>query len=184
MRFRSSYLFVLLALSSISLAQPKETCHDDALPTPVRALLKEKFPDWRPKHLLDLDPDDRKLWLETHAKECPGIVAGHFEQPDRMAYAILLLKRDASAEGYKIVVLSKESDQYAVRVLDHGDESVAPHADSGLIISKEPPGMYSGCCESKSVRLKLDGVNVEWLEKSSVLYYWSNGKYQSLATSD
>lgn len=184
MRFRSSCLFILLAFSSLSLAQSKETCHDASLPAPVRALLKEKFPDWRPKHLLDLDLDDQKLWLETHAKACPGIVAGHFEQPDRMAYAILLLKRYAGAESYQIIVLSKVSDQYAVRVLDHGDDSFAPNADSGMIISKESPGMYASCCESKSIHLKVDAINVEWLEKSSVLYYWSHGKYERMETSD
>jgi len=30
------------------------------------------------------------------------------------------------------------------------------------------------------MRLRLDGVNVEWLEKSSVLYYWSRDKYRSI----
>jgi len=38
--------------------------------------------------------------------------------------------------------------------------------------------------DTKSVHLKVDGINVEWLEKSSVLYYWSNGKYQTIQTSD
>jgi hypothetical protein len=41
----------------------------------------------------------------------------------------------------------------------------------GLVISKQPPGTYSDFDTSKSVRLTLNGVNVEWLEKSSLLYY-------------
>ena len=55
---------------------------------------------------------------------------------------------------------------------------------SGLVISKVPPGRYPGFDTTQAVRLKLDGLEAEWLEKSSVLYYWRNGKYRTLQTSD
>ena len=70
----------------------------------------------------------------------------------------------------------------AVRMLDHAEGH--PDSDWGLIISKEPHETYSDFGNTKTVRLKLDGVNVEHLEKSSVLYYWSQGKYRSIETSD
>jgi len=57
-------------------------------------------------------------------------------------------------------------------------------AASGLVISKVPPGEYSGFDSTQSIELKLDAVEAEWLEKSSVLYFWKNGKYQTLQTSD
>ena len=69
--------------------------------------------------------------------------------------------------------------EYVVRLLDQAEGS-----DSGLVISREPPGTCSEFGDAKSAHLTLDGVNVEWLEKSSVLYYWSHGKYRSIATSD
>jgi hypothetical protein len=107
---------------------------------------------------------------------------GHFEQPDRVAYAILLVPQTGHTASYKVIVLSKASDQYALSTLDHAEGST--YSDSGLVISKEPHGTYSEFGDTRSVQLKLDGVNVEWLEKSSVLYYWSRGKYQSMQTSD
>jgi hypothetical protein len=112
--------------------------------------------------------DDHNLWLETHRKECPGIAVGRFEQANRDAYAILLVPKSDATSGYKIIVLSKTSSEYAVRLLDQAEGS-----DSGLVITREPPGRHSEFGGGKSVHLTLDGVNVEWLEKSSVLYYWS-----------
>lgn len=125
--------------------------------------------------------DDKKLWLDMHSRECPGIAIGHFEQRVRDAYALLLVSKTGENGGYQIVVLSNGSDGYSVRLLDHAE---AGSLDSGLVISKERPGTYSDFETSKSIHLTLDGLNVEWLEKSSVLYYWSNGEYRSIQTSD
>lgn len=173
------HFIAILLLVPLSLAQSKRC---DLLPSDAKVLVERQFPDWRPKALSDLSGYDKKLWLEMHAKECPGIALGHFEQADRVAYAILLVPKSGHTGSYKIIVLSKGSDEYATRLLDHADGKT--YSDSGLVISKEPQGTYSDMGETKSVRLRLDGVNVEWLEKSSVLYYWSHGRYQSIQTSD
>jgi hypothetical protein len=179
MHFRFHFVAIVLAFVTVSLAQPNRC---EVLPSDAQLLLEQRFPEWRPKVLSDLSGYDRKLWLETHPKDCPGIAVGHFEQPDRVAYAVLLVPKSGHTASYKIIVLSKASNEYAVRLLDHAEGST--DSDSGLVISKEPHGRYSGFDETKSVRLKFDGVNVEWLEKSSVLYYWSGGKYRSIQTSD
>jgi hypothetical protein len=176
MGYRVQNIVILLVLVPLTLAQT-QVC--GVLPSDANALLKQRFPAWRPTYLSDLVGDDHNLWLETHPKECPGIAVGHFEQPDRDAYAILLVPKSGQTAGYKIIMLSKPSGEYVVRLLDKAEGS-----DSGLVISREPPGTYSEFGDAKSVHLTLDGVNVEWLEKSSVLYYWSHGKYRSIATSD
>jgi hypothetical protein len=82
------------------------------------------------------------------------------------------------------LVLSKaaNADSYSVRVIDHAEDQ--PGCASGLVISKMPPGRYPGFDTRQSVRLKLDGLEAEWLEKSSTLYFWRNGKYEKLQTSD
>jgi len=59
-----------------------------------------------------------------------------------------------------------------------------PGSDASLVISRVPPGKHTGFDTTQSVRLRLDGLEAEWLEKSSVLYYWRDGKYRSLQTSD
>src|SRR5690349_21076634 len=44
-------------------AQNASPCDGAALPTVVTELLKEKFPQWRPKQVSDIDVDNRQLWL-------------------------------------------------------------------------------------------------------------------------
>ena len=145
-------------------------------------MLESKYSDWRPKTMADLEQDDQRVWLAEKLGSCPGIAAGHFEQPNQLAYAMLLVPKLNSRAGYKVVVAvkSKNSNNYILKVIEHADGA----NDSGLVISKEAPGKYSGFDEAKSVRLKLDGLNVEWIEKSSQLYYYSNGRYHQLQTSD
>jgi len=179
MHFRFHFIVTVLALVPVSLAQSN---HCELLPSDAKLLVEQRFPDWRPKVLSDLSGYDKKLWVETHSKECPGIAVGHFEQPEHVAYAVLLIPKSGHTAGYKTIVLSKTSDEYAIRLLDHAEGNT--YADSGLVISKQLPGVQSEFDDAKSVRLKLDGLNVEWLEKSSVLYYWSHGKYRSIQTSD
>ena len=176
MSFRVRFILILFAWAPLSLGQ-SNVC--DLLPSQAILTLQQKFPDWRPKNLADLDGYDKKLWLEMHPKACPGIAVGHFEQSDHLAYAILLVPKRRAMSGYKVIVLSGQSDKFLVRLLDHANGS-----DSGLIISKEPHGTYSNFGDSQLVHRKLDAVNVEWLEKSSVLYYWSHGGYLSMPTSD
>jgi hypothetical protein len=131
----------------------------------------------------NLGPDDKQLWLKAHPKDCPGIAIGHFEKPDQLAYAVLLVPKSQSSHGYRIVVLSKVAtdDSYAARVLDQADTQ---DSDSGMVISTAPRGSYSDFERTTSVRVKLDAVNVEWIEKGAVLYYWAHGKYSTLQTSD
>ena len=179
MHLRLHFIVTVLASAPVSLAQSN---HCDLLPSDTKLIVEQRFPDWRPKVLSDLSGYDKKLWVETHPKECPGIAEGHFEQPENVAYAVLLIPKSGHTASYKIIVLSKTFEENVVRLLDHAEGNV--YSDSGLVISKELPGTKSGFDDAKLVRLKLDGLNVEWLEKSSVLYYWSNGKYRSLETSD
>src|SRR6266545_5760090 len=177
MHFRLPFFVLVLALVPSSLAE-FNAC--EVLPSAAKLVIKQRFPNWQPKVVSDLGGYDKKLWLETHPKECPGIAVGHFERPDQVAYAVLLIRKSSHDANYKIIVVSKAADEYAIKVLDHSEGNA--DSDWGLIITKEPHGTYSDMGGTKTVRLKLDGVNVEWLEKSSVLYYWSQGKYQSLQT--
>ena len=176
MRRRVRFILTFLAFAPLLQAQDNRCA---ILPPEVNAVLNQQFSGWRPKVLFDLSGYDKKLWLEMHSKECPGIAEGNFERSDRLAYALLLVPKAADRAGYKIIVLSNSSGKYAVRLLNQ-----AKGTDDGLVISKAPRGRYSEFDDEGSVRLTLDGVNVEWLEKSSTLYYWSKGKYENIPTSD
>ena len=153
------------------------------LPAPINEQLRAKFPLWRPKQLSDMDNGDQQLWLKgPNGKQCPGIVIGHFENADDLSYAVLLVPQSNPRGGHKIVVFSKgpTKDVYSVRLLDHAEGQTY----SGLVISKAEPGKYADWENTKSIQIKLDGLNVEWMEQGAQLYYWSNGRYHKLQTSD
>jgi len=145
-------------------------------------LLKTKFPSWRPKQLSDLDADDRQLWLKAHDKQCPGVAVGHFENAEETGYAVLLVPSEKPTGGYKLVVLSRsQSGQgYTANVLDQAEGETY----SGLVISAASPGKFSDFQSTTSVRLKLDSIYLEWIEKGAQLFYWSRGRYHKLQVSD
>jgi len=178
-------LFGTLGLvhTQVSPTQNATACDDSALPASVRDFLNAKFPEWRPKQVSDMDTDDQQLWFTAvHGKECPGLAVGHFETPDELSYAILLVPKSNPSGGHKVVVVSKGAPKsvFTWKLLDHAEGQTY----SGLVISKAAPGKYSDWENTKSIRLRLDGIQVEWMEKGAVLYFWSEGRYRKLRVSD
>lgn len=174
---------VVFMIVPISSAQLTNSCRTSSLPPGVKKLLDTKYSDWRPKDASELGADDKGLWMKAHPKECPGIAIGHFEESNRLSYAVLLVPKSELKHGYKIIVLRElpTGNAYSARLLDQAD---GEYSSSGLVISKVPPGKYSDFENTASVRVKLDAVNVEWIEKAAVLYYWANGKYRTIQASD
>ena len=178
--FRETLLFTFLVLTAQVGAQSPGPC-EKALPPAVQSYVEHQFPEWRAKALADLEGYDRQLWRETHKKECPGIAVGYFENSEQLSYALLLVPRSTAKSGYKFVVItSAPENTYHSEILDHNDSQGA----SGMVISKSPPGKYSDSEQTKTVQLKLDSISLDWLEKSSMLYYWSDGHFLTIDTSD
>jgi len=180
-------LMLMLSLLACFVARASSTetsnvCDSSALPTPAQQLLTVKFSQWRPKLVSDMDTDDQKIWLAARGNACPGMATGKFETADKTSYALLLVPKSNTGAGYKIIVLGKDAsdDSYAWRLVDHAETP----ADLGLVISKVPPGKYSDWEGNKSIQLKLDGLQVEWMEQGALVYYWSRGQYRSIRVSD
>lgn len=179
---RLTPLFIVLVMT-LQICHAQNKCSEEALPSQARLLIQRKFPGWRIKLPSDLDDFDKRDWDQYHSKECPGIAVGHFEASTVTGYGLLLVPISAPEGGSTIAVLSKpaNTDAYSVKVLAHDEE---PGASSGLVISRKRPGRYVGFDTRQSVGLELDGIEAEWIEKSSVLYFWRNGRYRTLQTSD
>ncbi len=174
----------VIGLVQISVTQAHDPCRNAILPARAQSLIANKFPEWRTKRLSDLGTDDQQLWTKAHPAECPGFTAGHFEEPNVVAYALILVPKSDADAGYMLAVLSTNltSEDFAVKILDHakGPRSGA----SNLVISRLRPGTYPNFDGTKSLRLKLDSINVEWIEAAAIVYYWSNGQYLTLQTAD
>lgn len=151
------------------------------LPANLRKEVEAEFPSWRPKRLSDLHSDDRQLWQNARARECPGIAVGHFKSVASLSYALLLVPEKDPTRGYKLLFVEQQSSPpYQSVVLDQNDDQDS----ASMVISKAPPGKYSDFEQTRTVRIRLDTINVEWLEKAAVTYYWSNGQFLTLQTSD
>jgi hypothetical protein len=179
-------LTIVLLLTGVQsrAAQTQKPCDSENLPSAIGDLLRKEFPDWRQKQISDLLTDDQQLWIQAHGKTCPGSIVGHFEKSDSDAYAVLLVPRSETSEGYKLVVFSTSPSTggatYMWKLLDHSDARTY----SGLVISRASAGKYSEAQGTKSVTIKLDGIYLEWIEKGAELFYWSAGRYHKRQVSD
>ena len=52
------------------------------------------------------------------------------------------------------------------------------------VIATVPAGNYEEAMGPKKVQIDLDGISYEVMEKGAILYYWKNGRFHELATSD
>src|SRR5260370_14396581 len=87
-------------------AQTSNSCAETDLPGPVIDLINAKFSGWRPEQLPDLAADDQQLWVKAHGNQCPGTAVGHFESPDHLSYAVLLVPQSDPTGGCPLLVVS------------------------------------------------------------------------------
>lgn len=173
----------LLYVEPARTAQSSSPCDGATVPTPISELLNDKFPQWRPKRISDMDADNQRFWLEgRNGETCPGIAIGHFESVSRLSYAFLLVPRSNPSGGYKVVIFSKDAskDVYSSTLLDHADEQTY----SGIVIFRAEPGKYKDLTGKNSIQIRTDVLYLEWIEKGAQLYYWSAGRYHKLQVSD
>lgn len=157
---------------------PKDFCANPPLVEPVKKLLSLKYyQQWQPIALSDLPKPHQRMWRRSMNRfDCPGIAIGHFERKDELAYAFSLKPRDSRQTGWRLVVISKNRQGvYRDRVLGQTDEHVPPY-----VIYVVPPEEYTDAFETESVKLRLDGIEVEQMEAGAVLFYWKDGQYKSL----
>ncbi len=84
------FLFVTAGQASVCRAA-NDPCDGLKAPPKVSALLERSFQHWRVEKISDLDPEYQELWTKNYPTGCPGFVAGHFQKPDSIAYAFLLV---------------------------------------------------------------------------------------------
>lgn len=97
-------------------------CEIETIPKDIRGTLERRFYGWKVQESTNLLPKARQKWASMSPLACPGIAAGHFEDSRAVAYALLLVPIDRSANGYKFVVFSAPSGQsfYGFKMLDQG----------------------------------------------------------------
>jgi hypothetical protein len=177
---------VLLTMAFSVPSRAADPCDAAALPHEIQAKLDKNYPDWQPEKLENLDEDDRKFWTEAHPNDCPGIAIGHFESKTELSYALLLVsKPERKRPGLRILVFSRPapSEPYVMHLVSKWDTGTF-YEGSDQVIATVPPGHYEEVVGPKKVQIDLDGIWYEVMEKGAILYYWKNGRYHELTTSD
>jgi hypothetical protein len=172
-------LTILPADTVLAARRPaKDFCTNPPLVEPIKKLLSLKYyQQWRPIAIHDLPPPHQRMWRRSLNRfDCPGIALGHFERKHELSYAFSLKPRDPRQTGWRLVVISKTGQgTYRDRVLGQTDERVPPY-----VIYAVPPEEYTDAFETESVKLRLDGLQVEQMESGAMLFYWKEGQYKSL----
>jgi hypothetical protein len=178
--------FLMVAAVSAVPAKAVDPCDTSVLPQEVRTKLEKNFADWQPERLENLYEDDRSFWTKAHPNDCPGIAIGHFESKDELSYALLLVsKPNRKRPGLRILVFSRSglSASYVTHLISKWDIGTF-YKGSNQVIATARPGHYEEAMGPKKVQIDLDGISYEVMEKGAILYYWKNGRFHELATSD
>ena len=177
-------IFLLLFVSTqVKAADP---CDVSVLPQEVQTKLEKNYPEWQPERLEHLYDDDRQVWIKAHPTDCPGIAIGHFESKNELSYAFLLIsKPDRKRLGFRLIVFSRSGPfaPYVSHLVTKWNIGLL-YQGSDEVIATVPPGHYEEAIGRRDVRTDLDAILSETLEKGAAVYYWRNGRYHELITSE
>jgi hypothetical protein len=88
-----------------------DLCRLDGLPQDIRGSLSRNFAAWKIQEPTDLSTRARTRWGAERPLACPGIAAGHFQDPKNASYALLLIPADHSSSAYKLLIYTQQSGQ-------------------------------------------------------------------------
>jgi hypothetical protein len=157
----------------------EDACADVHIPAPIRSAIEGRFPSWQIVKVRDLRSDDQKLWLQAHKEECPGIAIGHFEGAAITSHAVTLFRSAPTLQQILLVVSPNPAGKPRVHIL-----SKPQHVAFLSVVYKTPSGNYSEVEGGATINVRNEAVVHEGIEAGSVLFYFLNGKYRSLITSE
>lgn len=165
-----------ITLVSSSKDTTNEMQKPTALEMEVNSILQIKFPDqWRvvndsisnwPKDVFD-------YFIAGKRKENPDypyIAKGDFNVDSKADYAVL--------------VVNNKRDKYRIAILLDTTKIIIWEDDvQGAAIATNPKEDI-GSIDGKVVKLKGEGINVEFFEKSSWVLYWTGSSFKKIWTGD
>lgn len=166
----------MLLVPASGLAQD---CDPAALPQSVRSVLEKSYSKWKivTPELLSSN-DDRKRWTRNHGGQCPGFVLGYFSGDDT-GYAVNLVRARSGVTEQQVVYFRPSKKGFESAVL------VPPsRVDVVKVLRRFGPGDYRSAGSERAISIELDAIGVSKLQGGTVLYYWSAGKFRSIATSE
>jgi hypothetical protein len=170
---------IILLVVPSSQAYASGGCDGTGLPLGVQQVIQQRFPGWGIVTIKDLDPDSQKIWLEAHPKECPGFAVGNLDGSGATSCAVSLWQHRDAARFGMLLILTKEKAAYKLHIV-----AKAEKVGTLSVVSTLPPGNYSSADGTSHVRANFPVILYEALEVGALIYYWDNGRYNSLLTSE
>lgn len=151
------------------------TAHAACVSPPAVQTYLSQNPDWKVLDETALTADDKALWSQTYAGQCPGIASADIAGAGKPAYAIALLKTTEKETQQQIVLI----DGSTTTTLRVPRPTTKP-----AVVRVAPPGEYKDVETEKSVKTTQPGFIVQTLEGAAAVFYLVGGKMTSIWISD
>ncbi len=168
---------IFLAVAFVGLmgtASAADPC--EALSDAARSYLKAN-PNWTVLRLADLYADDRSLWSQYHKGICPGFAEVDFEGNGRKWTALALMRHGDKEDLERIILVRSGESGLQIHTID-------PDFVAYCVIWKRPPETVQEWDTGKKTRIENESLIVERLESATQQYYWENGEFRYVQTSD
>jgi hypothetical protein len=176
-----SFILLLGVAPDMSAAsQPDELlgmCRADTLPQDIRNSLTRNFSAWKIQEPTDLSVRARTRWGEERPLTCPGIAAGHFQDPKYASYAVLLVPVNRMSNAFKLLIYTQQASvQY------YGFKAVG-QADTGgndVFIGTVPTVRFFDATSKWVAHSRVNEavMLVDTAALQSYLYLWSDLAYE------
>jgi len=122
------------------------------LPSGIVNNLKKTYRNWNIQSIENLDNYDKDLWNKSKSGNCPGVISGHFVSEDFLSYAVLLVPKPPTKDGYKVVVFLRYDKNKIIKptILTESEDQVKERQ----VIWVAPKGEYSSVDGTEKIRLK------------------------------
>ena len=153
-----------------------DLCHIDSLPDDVRSSLSRLFNGWKIQEISDLSARARTRWGEERPLTCPGIAAGHFQDPKNASFALLLIQASHASASYKILIYTQQSGgkYYGFKAVSQADSGA-----SDLFLHTVPPSRFFDASSKWVAHSKLNEavMVVDSAATEAYLYLWNDTNY-------
>jgi hypothetical protein len=152
-------------------------CRVDTLPKDIRNSLSRNFSAWKIQDPDDLSARARTRWGEERPLTCPGIAAGHFQDPKNASYALLLVPSNRVSNAFKLLIYTQQSSQQYYGFKAVGQAEV----DGNEVFIATVPTVRFFEATSKWVahsRVSEAVMLVDSASTQSYLYVWSDLAYE------
>jgi len=152
-------------------------CRVDALPQDIRGSLSRNFSAWKIQEPTDMSLGARTRWGAERPLTCPGIAAGHFQDPKNASYALLLIPANHVSSAFKLLIYTQQSGQPY-----YGFKAVAQQDTGGndVFIATVPTTRFFEASSKWVAHSKLTEavMLVDSAASEAFVYVWSGASYE------